>query len=258
LLAEVRDADHVRPFDHGHALIGRIDGLLVAVGHWGDAELANWQSLNLPIVFVQRDVPNAPSAVLMDEERSAAAMVEHLVGLGHRDIAHVAGALDTDTGLRRRRGVIDAAKRAGLTIPARWIVDGGFTADGGLRATLAILRSRGRRPSALAVANLTSALGALDALREAELRVPDDVSLIAIDDHFVAAHTNPPLTTVRTAQRVLGRAAADGIIDAIESGKLARTVIPNGPIVVPRESTARLRTEPLPRRSVHQTRARFG
>jgi DNA-binding LacI/PurR family transcriptional regulator len=239
LVIEARtSSEELRVYENlGHT--GRVDGFLVAAAHTGDVELSRWATPDLPVVFVQRDVPGASGAVVMDEELIGRTMAQFLIDLGHIAIGHVAGALDTDTALRRRQGVASALADAGLPFPRSWCSDGGFSAEGGVRATAKIFSGRGAHPTALTVANLTSALGALAALRQLGLKVPDDVSVLAVDDHFVAAHTDPPLTTVRTAQRQLGRVAADSILEAIDSGHLSRTVVDEPIVMMVRASTAR-------------------
>jgi LacI family transcriptional regulator len=215
----------------------RVDGLLAAFESTDIPLAAHWVARDqAPIVLLQRGAPGVPAVVVMDEERNARVMVEHLAELGHRRIGHVAGAANTDTGLRRRHGFVQALAGFALPIEERWIVDGRFTYEGGHAATRAIFED-GEPPTALAVANLLSALGTLAALDGLGLRVPEDVSVVAIDDHPFAAQTRPPLTTIRTPQRSMGRAAARMLLDVIDGKPASRIVISEPPKAVVRASS---------------------
>lgn len=223
------------------ALAGRVDGILVAHAEATDTALPAWLAeIRLPSVFVQRSVPGAVASVLFDEESNAAAMVDHLVALGHRDIGHVSGALTTDTAQRRQAGFDSSAARHGLSLPSTRRADGRWSIEGGKEAARTLMT--GGRPTALAVDSLVEAIGALSALHDLGLTVPEDVSVITIDEHPLAANTTPPLTTVRLDQRALGRQAAAALLAWIEGEPAAHTVVASPSEIVDRGSTARLPT----------------
>ncbi|GAA2824939.1 LacI family DNA-binding transcriptional regulator [Crossiella cryophila] len=221
-------------------LEGKVDGVLVAFASVDDPNIQEWASReHLPMVLVQRGTPGYPAAVVMDEVRNVSIMVDHLVELGHRRIGHVSGPLRTDTGLRRRQGFAAAMRSHGLTVRPEWICDGNFHWRGGHQAALHILDApAAQRPTALVVANLLSALGTLSAARELGLSVPHDLSVIAIDEHIVAAHTDPPLTAVKTPQRELGRASAHMLLQVLQGNRPSKLVLPTPPELVVRASTA--------------------
>jgi DNA-binding LacI/PurR family transcriptional regulator len=172
----------------------------------------------------------------MAEEANAALMAQHLAELGHRRIGHVAGDLTTETGRRRRDGFVARAAADGVAPPL--VADGGFTRRGGYAAARRLLSTGDPPITGLGVANLLSGLGTLAAARDVGLRVPHDLSVVAIDEHLVADHTDPPLTTVRTPQRELGRAAARALLDAIDGREVGRIQIDVPPVLVRRRSTA--------------------
>jgi LacI family transcriptional regulator len=235
LVSEVKD----RPNHPQLGLETRVDGMLVAFATVDDPGVNAWlATLGMPTVLVQRGAPHAPASVVFNEEKNAALMVEHLASLGHRDIGHVSGSLRTDTALRRYRGFDQAAAKLGLVIDPRWRADGQFTFEGGRQATFDIFSGEGRKPTALAVDSLVSAIGTLSALRDLKLSVPEDISVITIDEHVVAAQTTPPLTTVKLAQRELGHRAADMLLDIINGEDGAQVVVETAPELVLRESTA--------------------
>jgi LacI family transcriptional regulator len=248
LLSEVRAGPHSPRHDPAN-LAGRVDGALVAFATVDDPQVGQWlHQLDLPTVMVQRGAPDARACVVLDEEGNAGLMVEHLAGLGHRRIGHVSGSLTTDTALRRQQGFDDAMGVRGLPTPPAWTAEGGFTFAGGHAATLAIMsRREDERPTALAVDSLVSALGCLTALRELGLRVPNDVSVITIDEHVMAAQTTPPLTTIKVPQRKLGHCATRMLLDVIEGGTGDRVVIDGPTEIIVRESTAPYRPEPSER-----------
>jgi LacI family transcriptional regulator len=255
LLSEVRAGQQVPPHDPS-TLDGRVDGALVAFATVDDPQVGSWvRQLDLPTVFVQRGSPDAMAAVVLDEESNAALMVDHLATLGHRRIGHVSGSLRSDTGLRRLRGFNDAMAARSLVVRPEWTADGGFTFTGGRESTLAIMDRPARgRPTALAVDNLVSALGVLAGLRELGLGVPEDVSVITIDEHVVAGQTTPPLTTIKVPQRRLGRRAARMLLDVIDGRPGDRVVIDGPTEIVVRDSTAPPRRGP--RRADHRIGSR--
>ncbi len=184
------------------------------------------ERLRLPTVFVQRGAPDAPASAVLDEPHNVDLMIEHLVGLGHRDVAHVSGSLRTDTGVRRHAGFEQSMRARGRTVVPEWRRDGGFTFAGGKRAVLDLLAAGvDHRPTAIAVDGLVSALGVLSGLRELGLHVPDDLSVITIDEHVVAEQTTPPLTTIKVPQRALGHATATMLLDVIAGGTGERLMI---------------------------------
>jgi DNA-binding LacI/PurR family transcriptional regulator len=218
---------------------GRVDGVLVAFATADDSRIGDWLAeLGLPAVLVQRGAPDADASVLFDEEANAAAMVDHLVGLGHRHIGQVSGSLRTDTAIRRRRGFDEAIARHGLDVRDGWRAEGEWSVDGGLVAATKIMSAPGPRPTALAVDSLVEAIGTLSALHELGIDVPGDVSVITIDEHLVAAHTTPSLTTVRLDQRELGRRAALMLLDRIDGKPGARVIVPSPAEIIVRASTA--------------------
>ncbi len=223
-------------------LEGRVDGVLVAFATADDPDVASWLAgLELPAVFVQRGAPHAHASVLLNEERNAATVVDYLVGLGHRDIAHLSGSLRTDTGLRRHRGFEEAIARHDLMIRPQWRADAEFSIAGGREATFRIMGvSPDKRPTAIAIDSLVEAIGALSALREMGVSVPGDVSVMAIDEHLVAAQMTPPLTTLRLPQQELGRRAAEMLFAMIDGGPGERVILDGPTEIIERESTAPL------------------
>lgn len=181
----------------------RVDGLvLLSVVPAALREIAG----NVPVVVVgERDV--AEVDIVVDDDRLGARLaVDHLVGLGHRRIAHIEGAPST-TARYRRAGYEDAMRRHGLQ--DRIVVEpGDFTEEGGYRAARELL-DRDGSPTAIFAPNDLVATGVLSAADERGLRVPADISIVGYDNTHLAAIRHIALTSVDQPRRDMGRIAAE-------------------------------------------------
>lgn len=210
---------------------GRVDGLLIAA-ELTDADLpADVDGLSW--LLVNRTTPAARRWVLLDEQRAMELAVEHLVGLGHRHIGHLAGPVDADTARRRRAGYESALARRGL--PPGPIIHAEYTIEGGIRAMRDLL-AVADRPTAIVVATIASAAGALVQARTAGVRIPDELSIIAVHDLALAQCFAPPLTTVRMPLEELGRRAVQ-LVTATAPGQVIEETVTGTIEVVVREST---------------------
>ncbi len=215
---------------------GRADGAVVSGPLFDDPELADLVAEGFPIV-IQGHLPGASApSVDIDNEASARLAVDHLLELGHRRIACITNAALTYTAAADRlAGYREALAAAGVPADPDLVDEGAFEAASGHRAMTRILQ-RGR-PEAVFVASDVVALGAIGALREAGLRVPDDVSVVGFDDVPLAAYFDPPLTSIRVPAHDLGLAAGNALLDRIAGRDVpARTLLPTELIV--RASTA--------------------
>ena len=193
-------------------------------------------------------VPGWP-CVRIDDVAAARTATRHLIDLGHRRIAHISGDPDDElaftTHLDRRRGYQAALRAAGLRPDPSLDVESQFTIDGGNRAAAELL-ARGEPPTAIFAACDEMAMGAMTALRDAGLRVPQDVSVIGIDDHDLAGVLG--LSTIAQPAAEQGRLAARILLDPLGVRTLGpivgqRTDGDGGPVILPtrlvvRESTA--------------------
>lgn len=186
---------------------GRVDGLLFA-GEESGHELAQLRTSDVPWVLVNRRLAGSHRYVVLDDERGSRLAVEHLVSLGHRRIAHLAGPEGADTGRRRRAGYLAAMQDAGLQVRPEFIAHADYTPAGGA-AALASLLSGPNPPTAVFVANVASAVGALHAAHALGVSVPTGLSVIAVHDMPLASHLVPGLTTVRMPLEELGRRALE-------------------------------------------------
>lgn len=212
---------------------GRVDGLIVLSPHVGAANLASGLAGRTPILLMNGGGADAgrPS-IIVDNHGGAVAAVEHLVALGRRRIAHIAGPAGNLDAEARMAGYMEAMAAAGLPTS---VVDGAFTKASGHVAgeTLAALAER---PDAVFAANDNMAVGAMLALQEAGLRVPEDVALVGFDDIPLASLVRPGLTTLKIQIAETGRNALVRLVKLIGSpGDVACEVV--RPELVVRAST---------------------
>lgn len=210
-----------------------VEGVVVVAGHDAAVDIARSRPGELPVVVVEGDLSRTPLAVGVDQYAGGIAAVEHLIGLGHRRIVHVAGPADWAEARARADGWRSAMSRAGL--PTVEPLRGDWSAESGYEAGRLIARD----PEATAVfaANDHMALGVLRALHESERRVPADVSVVGFDDIPEAAWLWPPLTTVHQAFADVGTNAMDVLTAAIR-GEDAAPVPLLRPHLVIRGTTA--------------------
>jgi LacI family transcriptional regulator len=214
---------------------GRVDGLLFA-GEESGRELERLRALGVPWVLVNRRIEGTDRYVVLDDEHGSRLAVDHLVALGHRLIAHVAGPETADTARRRRIGYSSAMSGAGLAADPRLIVHADYTPAGGWTAMNELLAAR-ERPTAVYVANVASAVGVLHALHAAGVSVPGDISVIAMHDMSLAGHLVPALTTVRMPLGELGARAVRLMATRGATDPITEVVTEPAEVVV-RESTA--------------------
>jgi LacI family transcriptional regulator len=212
------------------------DGLILASAAAGTEAATLAARLGLPAVLVNRRLPGAALPAVVSEDAAGMRLaVRHLVSLGHRQLAHLGGPRGVATAADRLRGFRDALREAGLA-PAGVTAASAYTREAGREAVRALLASE--RFTALACANDLLAVGALDALREARLRVPRDVSLTGFNDMPLLDLLDPPLTTVRIQHAAMGEQAAGLLLGALRGEAGAQRAIRLPPALVLRASTA--------------------
>ena len=151
----------------------------------------------------------------MDYAAGIEEAVRHLVSLGHRRIAHIAGASRIPSGVIRREAFLDFMKRYLPDEPTPSVYEGDFRLDGGRRAASEMLAAP-ELPTAVIAANDMMALGAMREFRKAGLSIPQDVSVVGFDDIAFAALSEPPLTTVCSPRAEIGRRAVETLVTMIE------------------------------------------
>lgn len=221
-------------------LDGRVDGMIVAFATPEDRLVARLAERNVPVVLVNRRIDAVHSWVAVDDVRGAEMAVEHLLGLGHTKVGFVGFGQLADTAQRREQGFRAAMAAAGLKVDPRWVASAAPSREGGREAIAAVLDASPPdvRPTAFFSASLLGAIGALSGLHERGIAVPEDVSIVAFNDHEVSNDTSPPLTTVRLPNVKMGQEAMRMAVAAANGREVGEIMI-EGPIeVIVRDSTA--------------------
>jgi LacI family transcriptional regulator len=198
---------------------GHLDGVLVASAHLNDPLFPKLLQDAIPFVVVGRHPDERINSVDVDNVSAARMAVEHLIRLGHTRIATITGPLTMSHGEDRLAGYRQALEAHQLAVDERLIVEGDYTEAGG---SLGAQRLLPASPTAIFVASDVMAIGALKALRDAGLRVPQDVALVGFDDVPIAAAIEPALTTVRQPIERLGSMAADLLLNLLANPSVGR------------------------------------
>lgn len=205
----------------------RVDGLIVATraNKLGNDRLGELIDSGIPVALIGRDFRH-PGADLVasDNLKGGYDATKHLIDLGHRSIAFIGVSLTSRQGLRRFQGYLDALKDHGLAVDENLVVGqheaeeqvpGYSTESLGYEAMQRLL-ALPKPPTAVFARNDFTAMGAMTAIKEAGLRVPEDIAVVGFDDVPLAMHTSPALTTVRQPTLEQGRIAAEFLLNRIE------------------------------------------
>ncbi len=199
----------------------RVDGLVV-VGITVPREvLAQLRTQGFPLVLLQQD---EHATFSVDNYGGAALITEHLLELGHRQLAYIAGSDDTPDNAERFRGFQDRLASSHIAFEPRLFARGDFLQGSGSRAVTELL-SRKRPFDAIFAANDQMAMDAILALREHGLRVPEDVAVVGFDDIPLARYVAPSLTTVRQPANALGSQATQAVLAALGGAPLPEGVV---------------------------------
>ena len=191
----------------------QIDGLIVVGEKRRGSGLETLKGLGLPLVVIGPSSDQA--SVDVDNRVATTRAVEHLQQKGRKRLAYIAYAPTEDGSSRERvEGWRQAVEAAGGDASEAWFEVANFTAESGRLAALRILHRV--QPDAIVCGNDMIAFGAMTALREQGMTIPDDVAVTGFDDIPLAAHAVPPLTTMRLPAEPMGREAATCLIDALE------------------------------------------
>lgn len=209
---------------------GRVDGLLIQRREdFDDAMLSAVLQPGVPAITINSRIPDRVGSAILDDHRGTAIATEHLIALGHRRIAFISGTQMHDTAARRKAGYLDTVTSAGIQSDPAWIVDAGWEADAGASAINQLHRTArlGQRdgPTAVVVASVNAAVGALSTAQRLGLRVPGDLSIVGINTTWVSNTVYPAITTVRLPLRRLGEVAATLLIEHLGGAALTDVTV---------------------------------
>lgn len=215
-------------------LARRVDGLILGDVPF-DGDFVAWlRTRAIPFVLVSRRVEGAVSATT-DDIRGGELAGAHLVESGCSRLAILAGQPYASTSLDRTAGCVSAAERRGVSIDSQRILHGPFDAQGGREATERLLDSGGEVPDGIFATNDFAAIGAMGALRERGIRVPDDVLLVGYNDTPLAGALPVPLTSIASPMHEMGQAGFD-LLRQLMHGDTPESVVLS-PALRVREST---------------------
>lgn len=219
---------------------GRIDGLLSAGSERVSKLEERLERLGVPWLLVNNRTTEAHRYILLDDEGAAKLAVEHLIDLGHRDIAHFSGPSGVDSVDRRLAGYLGALEAAGLESRPSFIFEASYASEGGEKAMENFLAANVKnKPTAIFVANVAAAIGTLACARRAGLSIPEDLSIVAVHDLPLVNYLSPPLTTVRTPLAELGRKGIE-CLTSVPPNQPVKEVVGGEMHLIVRESTAPL------------------
>ncbi len=219
----------------------RVDGILATIADPSKNDLGAWTHASCPVVFLDKFFSSEQcSYVTVNNRQAACEAVDHLFELGHRRIGIVTASSTASDAINERfAGYRQAFQSRGVACePELRAICERQNQEGGYQATPELLGLR-ERPSALFCVNDAIAIGAMRAIYEAGLRIPDDISVVGFDDVPIAGLLRVPLTTVAQPIREMGAAAMRLLAERIDGG----TSLPHRHVIldahlVPRDSTA--------------------
>lgn len=219
---------------------GLLDGILLQSGQVGDLLIDRLLTSNIPLVIAGRPFhTNDVSYIDVDNVQAAYSAVNHLIGLGYQRIGTIAGPHHSTVGIDRLQGYRKAFAEADRSMDESLIVEGDFTEAEGYSAMQELLEAK---PDAVFAASDIMAIGGMRAVREAGLRIPEDVAFVGFDDLPLATLVDPQLTTVHQPIYQLGFKAVELLISLIENGVTpARRVILDTELVIRGSCGASLR-----------------
>jgi LacI family transcriptional regulator len=196
---------------------GLLDGLIVQSGHHGDQSIiGRLVDTRKPFVICGRPFRfDNVSFIDIDNVTAAYGAVQHLLGLGYQRIATVTGPIAGTVGVDRKEGYLRAIRENGMEVNEALIVEGDFTEPGGYAAMQTLLPAK---PDAVFAASDAMAIGAMRAVRDVGLAIPDDIAFVGFDDLPITTFSDIQLTTVRQPVVQFGAKAVDVLIDLIENG----------------------------------------
>lgn len=195
-----------------------VDGIAIICTDNKDKETLQMIESNFPIVIIDRHNINV-SSIGSDHYEGGRLAMEHLYELGHTKIAHIP-ATDSNENWpsdERKRAYKECMKKFGLEIKEGYIsVCGNYSVDGGYLAMKNLLALEDR-PTAVFIASDKMAIGAIDAIKDSGLKVPEDISIVGFDDIELAQYITPKLTTIKQQGDLIGKGAIDILVEQINS-----------------------------------------
>lgn len=232
-----------RAVDYVQRLIQmKVAGIILMTAEFDDAFIREAKRKRTSIVFHDLGIVGEKmSNVILDYAVGIDEAVQHLVSLGHKRIAHIAGSHEIHSAIVRQNAFVDSVKRHLPNEPEPKIFEGDFRFEGGRLAASRMLAEK-KLPTAVVVANDLMALGAMQELKAAGLQIPRDMSIVGFDDISFASLSEPALTTVCSPRVEIGRRAVEALLLTIERPHQQGVEVRIPTYLIKRASTAPPRT----------------
>ncbi|MCZ8511080.1 LacI family DNA-binding transcriptional regulator [Paenibacillus filicis] len=215
-----------------------VDGIIIGTGIENKEMLKPLLERDIPIALIAREMPSLDvNTVVVDDFIGGALAARHLTGLGHARLAVLAEEARVSSSRERVRGFMQTLEEAGLNREDVIVRHCDYVVEDGKRKALELLSTSGR-PTAIFCCNDLLAIGALQAAKELELRVPEDLSVIGFDDTILASVTDPPLTTVAQPIGSMGNKVVDLLVQELKKEADFKQRVVLRPELVVRRSAA--------------------
>ena len=231
LMLWLADVEYERRMINQIVRNGFLDGMILSSIHLPNEIVDALSASEMPFVVVGQLQPQIDNHYVdVENYRGAKEVVAHLLRLGYQRIVTISGPMDTVTAQHRRQGYIDALHSRAIIVDPALEIEGDFTEPSGYYAMERLLL---QQPDAVFAANDLMAMGAMRAIRDQGLRIPEDIAIVGFDDVPASANTDPPLTTVRQPSHQMGVVAAEILIDVLKHGEsyLHRVILPTELVV---------------------------
>lgn len=215
----------------------RIDGAIISGNEAGEAQVRTLQEEDIPVVFLDREVEDKKmAAVLFDSYLAGRMAADYLIARNCRSIGYLRGHLRAYDGSERDKGFLDRLKELGMELRKEHILEGRFSREAARQQTESLLQSGCSLPEAFFAANDESAIGCMEALQAAGIRIPQDIMILGCDDMELGRWFSPSLSTIKTSIEKQGFLAADRLIGML-TGEKTGCVEKLAGVLVEREST---------------------
>lgn len=213
-------------------LFGRVDGVILAPLQEDNQGPSFFSKFGLPIVFVDRITEDAEKfdSVLVDNVKGARLATEHFIGLGHTKIAAIVGPLNTTPGKLRARGFTSTLRKNGIELQKSYLRESDFTREGGYASMVKLLQEK-TPPTAVFTGNNLMTIGALEALKDHEIRIPEDISIIGFDDLDFSTLIEPGLTAIYRDFEAQGAEAMKILLARLQAQASKREISPQHSMV---------------------------
>jgi LacI family purine nucleotide synthesis repressor len=209
-----------------------VDAAVVFYGGMSEATIQTLIDSGSYLVFVDREIhSDRISSAIFDSYHAGELAAEYLIKLGHKRIMHVVGLPDNYDAENRWRGFSDTLNKAGLCCPEDYRVNGFFSRDAAYRNMRRYLAEGRPLPDAIFASNDLSAIGCMEALRDAGLRIPEDVSIIGCDDIETCELLAAPLTTIHTGFETQAVIAVNQLMDMMSGRGQGRVEVIKGHLI---------------------------